>query len=115
MLFARSGSKLRGRDTVNEPNPTRQVTLIRETGANSDVGQTGSPVADEVDRLLQSQMHDVAVRADADRPGEHAREVERAAAGYSCKRGNFDRFIEVRKHIVLEPFEDVLAQRASPA
>ena len=98
---------------MNAPNPTRQVTLVGETRARCDLSQTGPPVANELHRPLQSKSHDVAVRSHADRSGKHAREVERAAPGYVCERGDVDGFVQMRDDIVFEPLENVLAQHAA--
>jgi hypothetical protein len=56
---------------VNTPNPTRQVTLVGEACAGCDFSRARSPYANELDRTLQSQMHDVTVRSHANGSGEH--------------------------------------------
>ena len=78
---------------MNAPHPTRQAALVGEARASCDFGQTGLPVANQLDRSSQPEMHDPAVRGHANRTGEHAGEVERAAPRYFCQRSDLDRFI----------------------
>jgi hypothetical protein len=47
---------------MNTPNPARQVALVGKARARRDFRQAGSPFVDQLDRALQSEMHDVAVR-----------------------------------------------------
>jgi hypothetical protein len=98
---------------VNAPDPTRQVTLVGKAGASGDFSQAGSPFANHLDRTSQSEMHDVTVRRQANRSGEHAREVERATPRNVCERSDLDRLIEVGNDIVSEPLEHVFAQHAA--
>src|SRR5258708_24130895 len=107
-----SGDQLGEGHAVNAPDPARQVALVGKGRAGCNVGKTRTPVANELDRTLQSQMHDVTVRRHANRPGEHAREVEWAAARYRGERVDLDGLIEVSDDIVPEPFEHFLAQHA---
>jgi hypothetical protein len=51
------------------------MALVGKTCASGNFGQAGSTATNE-HCALQSQMHDIAVRCDANRSGEHAREVE---------------------------------------
>jgi hypothetical protein len=101
------------RDPVNTPNPARQVTLIGKSCPDCNFSEAVLPVPYELDRVLQSQLHDVAVRRHADGSGKHAYKVERAAPRDSGKRGHFDRFVEVGNDIILEVIKEFPAERAS--
>jgi hypothetical protein len=48
------------------------VALIGEPSAHRDFGKTASVIAKELDRPLQSQMHDITVWGYANRSGEDA-------------------------------------------
>jgi hypothetical protein len=109
-----SGGQLGEGDAVDAPNPTRKVALVGEACASCDFSQAGLPLVNQLDRLLQSEMHDPAVRGHANRSGEYAREVEWATPCYICQQSNLDRLIEVGNDIVSEPLEHLLAQRPSP-
>jgi hypothetical protein len=61
-----------GCDAVNPPNPPRQVALIGEPSAHRDFGKAASVIAKELDRPLQSQMHDITVWGYTNRSGEDA-------------------------------------------
>src|SRR5205814_9292335 len=74
-----SSQKLSRRNAVNAPNPPRQVALVGEARGSCDFGQAMATVAHQLKRALQAQMHDVAVRGDADRSRKYTREVKRAA------------------------------------
>ena len=90
---------------MNAPNPTRQVTLIGKTRAGGNVGKAGLSAANQFDGTLQPQMNNVTVWRDADRSGEHAGEVKRAAPRYGGQRLDRNLLIEVRKYIFLKPLE----------
>src|SRR5258708_5602613 len=98
---------------MNAPNPTPQVALVGEARARRDFSQAGSPLANKLDRTLQSQTHDVTVRSHPDRSREHASEVEWAAPRYFRERRDFDGLVQMGKDIVSEPLEHVFAQHAS--
>jgi hypothetical protein len=76
------------------------VTLIGKARAHCDFSQARSPVANEFNRALQSQVHDITVRRHADGSGEHARKVELATSCYFCERRDLDGFIKVGNDIV---------------
>jgi hypothetical protein len=98
---------------MNAPNPARQVTLVSESGPGCNFSEAGLPVPYKLDRVLQSQMHNITVRRHADGSGEHAYKVERAAPRDSCKRGHFDPFVEVRNDIILELIKELLTECTS--
>jgi hypothetical protein len=54
--------------------------LVGEAGVRCDFSQARSPVANKLDRALQSKMYDVTVRCHANRPSENTGELERAAS-----------------------------------
>ena len=110
--FGRSG-QLRERDAVHATHPARQVALVGEAGARGDLGKARLPLTHKLDRTLQPQVHDVAVRRHADRSGEDAREMKWAAPGDACELGDLDRLVQTRDDVGLEPLEHVLAQHAS--
>ena len=89
------------------------MALVGEACAGCDFSQAGSPFANQLDRALQSEMHDPAVRGDANRSGEHVREVGGTPARYTRERGDLDGLIEMGNDIVSEPPEHVFAQHAS--
>src|SRR5712671_6348478 len=72
-----SGDQFRQGNAVNAPDPTREMALV---------GQAGSDMTNKLDRSLLSQMHDVAVRTDANESGEQPGKMERAAARYLGER-----------------------------
>lgn len=61
---------------MNATDPPRQVTLVRKAGICGDFGQARSSLPNTLDRSLQAQVHDVAVRRHADGSGKHAVEME---------------------------------------
>jgi hypothetical protein len=75
----RLGGELAWRSAVDATNPTREVTLIGETGACRDFSQSGPSGEHERDGALQPHAHNITMRRHAHRLGEHAGEVERAA------------------------------------
>jgi hypothetical protein len=50
----RQGSQLREGDTVNTPNPARQVTLVSETRSRCNLGEAQLSFANKLDCTLQS-------------------------------------------------------------
>ncbi len=74
---------------MNAPDPTREMALVGKACAHRDIGQAGSDMTNKLDRSLLSQMHDVAVRTDANESGEQPGKMERAAARYLGERGDF--------------------------
>ena len=99
-------------DAVNAADPARQMALVGKARTCGDFGKAQSPVANELDRTLQSQMHDIAMRRDADGSREDPGEVKRAAPRYVGQRGDLDRLVEMGDDIVPEPLEHVFAQHA---
>ena len=68
-----------------------------------------------IDRTLQPQVHDVAMRGHAHRAREYTRKVERAAPGDAGECRHLDRLVEMSHHIVAQPPQDFLAEGAAPA
>ena len=66
-LSVGSGSQPRQRDTMNASDPPRQMALIGKASADSDFGQPGPPFANKLERTLQSEVHDVAMRCHTNR------------------------------------------------
>jgi hypothetical protein len=112
-LWTADQAHLREGNTVNASDPTREVALVGKTCAYCNLSQAASTITNEFDRASQSQMHDVAMRTDANGSREHASEMERAAPRHLCQRGDFDGLIEMGDHMVSEPLEDVFSQHAS--
>ena len=54
---------------MNAPDPTREMALVGKACAHRDIGQAGSDMTNKLDHSLPSQMHDVAVRTDANESG----------------------------------------------
>ncbi|HEY2228963.1 MAG TPA: hypothetical protein VGI22_14745 [Xanthobacteraceae bacterium] len=98
---------------MKTPDPARRVTLISESCPGCNFSEAGLPAPYKRDRVLQSQMHNITVRRHADGSGEHACKVEWAAPRDSCKRGHFDRFVQVGNDIILELIKELLAERTS--
>jgi hypothetical protein len=89
------------------------MALVGKACAHRDVGQAGSDMTNKLDRSLPSQMHDVAVRTDANESGEQPGKMERASPRYLGERGDFDGLIDVSNHVISKPREHVFAQHAS--
>jgi hypothetical protein len=89
------------------------MALVGKACAHRDIGQAGSDMTNKLDRSLPSQMHDVAVRTDANESGEQPGEMERAAPRYLGERGDFDGLIDVSNHVISKPREHVFARHAS--
>jgi hypothetical protein len=97
---------------VNAPNPSRQVALVGEARGSCDFSQAMATVAHQLKRALQAQMHDVAVRGDADRSGKYPREVKRAAIGDLGQRTSLDALIQMGNDVVPETAQHLLLQPA---
>ena len=110
-----SNHKLSRRNTVNAPNPPRQVALVGEARGSCDFGQAMATVAHQLKRALQAQMHDVAVRSHADRSHKYTREVKRAAIGDPGQRTGLDALIHMGNDVIPETAEDLLLQPAHAA
>src|SRR5208282_4263493 len=108
-----SGGQPRQRDTMNASDPPRQVALIGKASAGSDFGQPRPPFANKLERTLQSEVHDVAMRRHTDRSGKHPREMEWAAPREIRERLDADRLIKMSDDVIPEPPELVFAQRAA--
>ena len=91
---------------MDAPNPARQMALIRKTRFCSNLRETEFPVSNHFDRPSQSQMNDVAMRADADRSGEGAGKMELAAVRHSRERRDVKRSSRCSKtnSVVMSPF-----------
>src|SRR5271167_4595054 len=98
---------------MNASDPTRQMALVGKAGAGSDFGEPGPPFPNKLERMLQSEMHNVAMRGHADGSGEHPREMEWAAPRYIRERLDADRLIEMSDDVIPEPPELVFAERAA--
>ena len=105
-----SGGKPRQRDAMNASDPTRQMALVGRAGVGSDFGQPRPPFPNKLDRPLQSEVHDVAMRSHADRSGEYPREMKRAATGNLGQSTSLDMLIEMGNDVVPEADEHLLAQ-----
>src|SRR5262249_44872980 len=103
----------RQRDAMNASDPTRQMALVGKAGAGGDFSQPRPPFPNQLDRTLQSKMHDVAMRCHTDGSGKHPREMERAAPCNIRKRLDPDRLIEMSDDVIPEPPEPVFAQHAA--
>jgi len=89
------------------------MALVSKAGASRDLGQTGFPFPNKLDRALQSEMHDVAMRCHADGSGKHPREMEWTAPCNIRERLDPDRLIEMSDDVISEPPEQVFAQHAA--
>ena len=112
-LSVGSGGQPRQRDTMNASDPPRQVALIGKASAGSDFGQPRPAFANKLERTLQSEVHDVAMRCHTDRSGKHPREMEWAAPREIRERLDADRLIKMSDDVIPEPPELVFAQRAA--
>jgi hypothetical protein len=74
----------RATSSVGETPWTRRPRdgLVGKACAHRDIGQAGSDMTNKLDHLLPSQMHDVAVRTDANESGEQPGKMERAPPRY---------------------------------
>src|SRR6202790_2136059 len=77
-----SGDQFRRGNAVDAPDPTREMAWSAKACAHRDSGQAGSDMTNKLDHSLPSQMHDVAVRTDANESGEQPGKMERAAPRY---------------------------------
>src|SRR5215813_4684052 len=89
------------------------MALVGEAGASRDLGQAAPPFPNKLDRALQSEMHDVAMRCHADGSGKHSREMEWAARCNIRERLDPDRLIDMSDDVIPEPPEQVFAQHAT--
>src|SRR5215831_19164977 len=96
---------------MDAPNPARQMALIRKTRFYSNLSETEFSIPNHLDRPLQSEMNDVAMRAHADGSGEGARKMELAAVRHSRKRRDVKRFVQMLEDELLQPIENVGGQR----
>src|ERR1700730_10948170 len=62
--------------------PNARDGLVGKACAHRDIGQAGSDMTNKLDHSLPSQMHDVAVRTDANESGEQPGKMERAPPRY---------------------------------
>jgi hypothetical protein len=84
---------------VNAPDPTREMALVGKACAHRDIGQAGSDMTNKLDRSLPSQMHDVAVRTDANESGEQPGKWNGLRPAI-FERGDFDGLIDVSNHVI---------------
>lgn len=94
---------------MNASDPTRQVALVGKAGAGSDFSQPRPTLPNKLDRMLQSEMHHVAMRCHADGSGKDPREMEWTAPCKIRERLDPDRLIEMSDYIIPEPAELVFA------
>jgi hypothetical protein len=94
---------------MNASDPTRQVALVGKAGAGSDFSQPRPTLPNKLDCMLQSEMHQVAMRCHADGSGKHPREMEWAACRNIRERLDPDRLIEMSDDIIPKPPELVFA------
>ena len=69
-------------------------------------------MTNKLDHSLPSQMHDVAVRTDANESGEQPGKWNGLRPAI-FERGDFDGLIDVSNHAISKPRERVFAQHAS--
>src|SRR5215470_13387162 len=84
------------------------MALVGKAGAGSDFSQPRPLFPNKLDRTLQSEMHDVAMRCHADGSGKYPREMEWAAPCNIRERLDPDRLIEMSDAVVPEPPEQSL-------
>src|SRR5262252_544424 len=89
------------------------MALVGKAGAGSDFSQPRPLFPNKLDRALQSEMHDVAMRCHADGSRKHPREMEWAAPCNIRERLDPDRLIEMSDDVVPEPPEQVFTQHAA--
>jgi hypothetical protein len=89
----------------------RKVALIGEACAGCDFCQSISPVANKLERTLQSKVHDVTVRRDTNGSREYARKMGRTVPHDACELANPHRLIEMGNDIVPDPLEVIRSQR----
>src|SRR5215471_13129483 len=99
---------------MDASNPARQMALIRKTRFCGNLGKAEFPVSNHFDRPLQSEMNDVAMRADANGPGEGAGKMELAAVRHFRKRRDVKRFVQMFEDELLQPIENVRGQWSVP-
>jgi hypothetical protein len=92
---------------MDAANPARQMALIRKTRFCGNLGEAEFRVPNHFDRPSQSQMNDVAMRADADGPGEGAGKMELATVRHFRKRRDVKRFVQMFEDKLLQPIENV--------
>src|SRR5262245_33561846 len=89
------------------------MALVGKAGASRDLGQAGLPLPNKLDRALQSEMHDVAMRGHADGSSKYPREMEWAAPCNIRERLDPDWLIEMIDDVVPEPPKQVSAEHAA--
>src|SRR6516164_9991750 len=89
------------------------MALVGKAGADRDFSQSRLPFPNKLDRALQSEMHDVAMRCHADGTGKHPREMEWDAACNIREQLDPDRLIEMSDDVIPEPRKQVFAQHAA--
>ena len=100
---------------MNATHPARQMALVGEAGARGDLGQSGSPLAHELDGALHPEADDVAVRSDADGLAEYTGEMERAQARDVGQRLDTDGLIQVGHDMLSQTLEHMFAESAPHA
>ena len=91
---------------MDASNPARQMALIGKARLCGNLGKADFSIPNHFDRPSQSQMNDVAMRADADGPGEGAGKMELAAVRHSRERRDVKRSSRCSKtnSVVMSPF-----------
>ena len=93
---------------MDAPNPTCQMTLIREARFCGNFRKTEPSFSNHFNRPLQPKMSNVAVWADTNRSSEGARKMELTPVCHFRKGCDFEGFVQVRANKILQPLEHVL-------
>src|SRR5215475_3881186 len=95
---ARSLRKTRRRYAIDALDPSAQVALIGKARRGGDVGERQVRVAEHPERMLQTKLHEVLIRAHADGAAKDSREGRAELAGNVRDRIDFDRVAQMRGH-----------------
>src|SRR5689334_10373548 len=87
------------------------MTLVGKTCFRGDGGKAVFSVTQHFNRPLQSQMNDVAVRADANRAGERTRKMKLAPVRHFCKTCDIERFVQMLQNKFLNLLEYIQTQQ----
>jgi hypothetical protein len=93
---------------MDAPNPTRQMTLIREACFYGNFRETEPSFSNHFNRPLQPKMGNVAVWADTNRSSEDARKMELTPVCHFREGCDIEGFVQMRANEILQPLEHVL-------
>ena len=96
---------------MDTSHPACQVALIGEASFCGNLGKAEFSVPDHFDRTLQSQMNDVAIRADTDGSSEHSREMEPTELRRFRKRCNVKRFAKMFSNEFFQLLKAIFVQK----